>query len=329
MATSKNYGYEPNYGLNTFDPNIYQGYSNTCAIRSQEIILRDYGIMFSQEELVEYATQNGWFNPDLSNGGTYKGDVGNILDACGVHTTRTENATIFDIVTELKAGHRVIVSVDADELWIKNESNLFKKIFGEVVNKTNDGIQDFLGIEGANHALVVAGVNVNPNNPSDTKVVLIDSGTGDVCIEYNFKDFNNAWKDGHCQMISTNEPAPYQYNYLTQQMEPSSFNTTYLPSMTTMPAGMNNQFHLADSYYTAYADYIPLYCEEQTHSSSEIGAESDSSYTMSESDETMELPFNHDDTLHNIFENNVESVPINEHQNYDDSIDDCDNDAEN
>ena len=257
MTASKNYGYEPNYGLDTFDPNIYQGYSNTCAIRSQEIILRDYGIMLSQDELIAYATQNGWFSPDPVNGGTDKNAVGNILDACGIHTTRTENATIYDIISELRAGHRVIVSVDANELWIKKESNLFKKIFGEIANKASDSIQNLEGIEGVNHALIVAGVNVNPNNPSDIKVALIDSGTGDVCIEYSFKDFHNAWKDGHCQMISTNTPAPYQYNYHTRQMEPSGFDTEYMPSMIDMPVGLNNYFVLGDNFYEAYRDFVP------------------------------------------------------------------------
>lgn len=262
MATTKSYGYEPNYELENFDPNIYQGYNNTCAIRSQEIVLRDYGIMLSQDELVQYATENGWFNPDPEHGGTDKENVGNILDACGVTTTRTEDASIYDIIAELRAGHRVIVSVDADELWVKNEPNLFKRLFGEAINHVNDSVQDFLGIEGANHALVVAGVNVNPQDPSDISVTLIDSGTGQVCIEYNFKDFQNAWNDGHCLMISTNEPAPFQYNYETHQMEPSSFETNFASTMVEMPVLLANHFELGDRYLSSFNGFEPSFNDD-------------------------------------------------------------------
>ena len=257
----KTYGYEPNNELDTFDPRIWQGNQPTCAIRSQEIILRDYGIYHTQDELIEYATKNGWFDPDPENGGTDKYAVGNLLDACGIPTTRTDNATIYDIISELKAGHRVIVSVDADELWVKKEPNLFKRMIAQVNNKANDTVQNFLGMEGANHALVVAGVNVNPNNPSDIKVTLIDSGTGDVCIEYSFKDFQDAWSDGNCRMISTNIPAPFQYNYHTHQIEPSNIASTFSPSMAQMPEGLNNQFQLSEDFFSFFKDYSPEYNE--------------------------------------------------------------------
>lgn len=261
MAEHKNYGYEPNNEIDTFDPNIWQGNQPTCAIRSQEIILRDYGIYHTQDDLVEFATKNGWFNPDPDKGGTDKYAVGNILDACGIPTTRTDNATIYDIISELKAGHRVIVSVDADELWVRKKPNLFKRVIAQVTNKANDTIQNFLGLEGANHALVVAGVNVNPQDPSDIKVTLIDSGTGDVCIEYGFKDFHDAWSDGHCRMISTDIPAPFQYNYHTHQIEPSNIATSYAPSMIQAPDGLTNQFRLTESFYDENKDFTPEYNE--------------------------------------------------------------------
>lgn len=42
-----------------FDPMINQGPEGVCAIRSQQIILRDYGIDVSLEELKQFAIQNG------------------------------------------------------------------------------------------------------------------------------------------------------------------------------------------------------------------------------------------------------------------------------
>lgn len=259
---NKNYGYEPNYELDNFDPNVYQGHDNTCAIRCQQIILRDYGIWLSKEDLVEYATKKGWFDPDPERGGTGKYAVGNLLDDCGIETTRVDDATIYDIIAELRAGHRVIVNVDANELWVKNEPNLLKRLWGETTNRINDTIQNARGIEGANHALIVAGVNVNPEDPSDVHVTLIDSGTGEVCVEYEFKDFQNAWKDGHCRMISTNVPAPLQYNYVTHQMEPSGFDTSFRPSMIDMPTGLDNHFVISNSYLDSYHDYQPTYDDD-------------------------------------------------------------------
>lgn len=264
MVGNKNYGYEPNNELDTFDSRIWQGNQPTCAIRCQEIILREYGIYHTQEELIEFAKQNGWFDPDPVKGGTDKYAIGNILDACGIPTTRTENATIYDIISELKAGHRVIVSVDANELWVKKEPNIFKRALAQVKNKANDEIQDFLGIEGANHALIVAGVNVNPKDPSDIKVTLIDSGTGDVCVQYTFKEFHCAWSDGHCRMISTDIPAPFQYNYHTHQIEPSNIATKYSPSMAKMPIGLTNQFHLPEDFFIEYEGFSPAYNEIPT-----------------------------------------------------------------
>lgn len=255
----KVFGYESNENKDKFDPYIYQGQQPTCAIRSQEIILRDYGILIPQEELVAFAIQNGWYNPDPMNGGTPRDAVGNILDACGIPTLRTENATIYDIIAELRAGHRVIVSVDAEELWVKNKPLLFNRIFGEFKNKVQDTMDHLNNIQGANHALIVAGVKVNPGDPSDVRVTLIDSGTGEVCIEYKLSDFQEALEDSNSYMVSTTIPAPYQYNYETHKMEPSSFYTEYLPSISILPMELNNEFCLDESYYDKYTEYMPIY----------------------------------------------------------------------
>lgn len=259
MKGHKTFGYEPNKAENKYDPIIDQGPRPSCAIRSQEIILRDYGIVIPQEELIAFASQQGWYSDDLEHGGTPRHAVGNLLEACGIPTIRTENATIYDIIAELRAGHRVIVSVDADELWVKQEPTLYKRLFGDLKNRVKDAVDKLNGVQGANHALIVAGVTVNPKDPSDMHVTLIDSGSGDVCITYSFKDFQNALEDSNCYMVSTTIPAPYQYNYETHEMEPSSFNTNYYPSMVALPVGFSNEFRLDDSYYEKYADYESVY----------------------------------------------------------------------
>lgn len=253
------YGYEPNYELDNFDPNIFQNYSNTCAIRSQQIVLRDYGVMLSQEDMMAFAEENGWYDPDPVNGGTPMEALGNFLDGCGVDCTRVENANIYDIISELRDGHRVIVGVDADELWVNSESSFWKRNLLKCINKLNDTF----GGEGANHALVVAGVDVNPDDPSDIHVTLIDSGTGEVCASYPYEQFKDAWDDANCYMVSTNEPAPYQYNHETHMMEPSGFATDFVSPINELPVGLENEFRLSESYYNKYDNYIPRYSEDE------------------------------------------------------------------
>lgn len=252
-------GYEPNENKDTFDPQIFQGPNPTCAICSQEVVLRDFGIDISREELIQFATKEGWFLPDPQYGGTPKEAVGNILDAFGIQTNRYENASFGDFVRELAAGHRLIVSVDADELWIKKEPELHKRLFGEVKNKVNDALQNAFGVEGANHALVVAGINVNPKDPSDVHVVLIDTGSGDYCIEYTWKQFSDALADSHNYVIATKDAAPYQYNYHTNKLEPSGFDSNFIPSMAHIPEGLHNNFSLPESYYSLYENYTPFF----------------------------------------------------------------------
>lgn len=299
--TSKTFGYESNHNKDTYDPNIDQGPQPSCVIRSQEIVLRDYGIVIPQEELIQYAIQKEWYDPDPVNGGTPRQCIGNILDACGIPTQRTENATIYDIISELRAGHRVIVSVDANELWIKKEPSLINRLFGEFENKVQDAFDALNGVQGANHALIVAGVTVNPKDPSDISVTLIDSGTGDACIEYKLSDFEKALADSNHYMVSTTIPAPYQYNYETYEMEPSSFYTDYIPSMSSLPMGIHNEFVLEESYYDKYAEFSPEYYI--INSSNE-----DSESKYDETDNESSVYDNNEDEISNINEEDIQST---------------------
>lgn len=192
----------------TFDSRIYQGSGPTCALRSQQIILRDYGIQIPQQQLVDYAEAHGWFGPD----GTPGCYVGNLLETCGVGVHRMYDATVADLVAELKAGHRVIVSVDSNELWAAPGTREY---------------EFYRNIQHPDHALIVSGLKIDPFNPRKVDVVLTDPGSGDAYISYPLEKFHHAWGDGHFFMVATDEPAPYQYNEVTQMMEPSGFLTDY------------------------------------------------------------------------------------------------------
>ncbi|ACF14795.1 hypothetical protein Ctha_2345 [Chloroherpeton thalassium ATCC 35110] len=195
MSTPNNPGHVQNapkiVGLPGTEGNsefVHQHYEDTCAVRSQELILRDFGISVSEDTLRSEAISHGWYTP---GGGTDANSVGNLLELHGVAVNRYENANIYTLTSELAKGHKVIIGVDSGELWDKG-----------VV----EGLEDKLGIQGADHALIVSGIDTS--DPDHVKVVLTDPGTGDIAKEYPMEQFIDAWKDSNCFMVTTAEPAP-------------------------------------------------------------------------------------------------------------------------
>lgn len=226
-----------------YSPWVAQYYSDTCAIRSQQIIMRDYGINISQEKLISIAEEHGWYE---QGEGTSIKDVGKLMEFVGVDCHQSFNNTVYDLVSELSQGHRVIVSVDSGELWTKT--------FEEAISEK---MEDWSGVQGADHALIVAGVEVNPYNSYDVKVVLTDPGTGQLRVEYPLDEFMDAWKDSNCFMVSTEEPAPFQFDPITQHEVPSGFATDYHYN----PFVIDNDFMLAKSDFDLLDDYTPTYSE--------------------------------------------------------------------
>lgn len=226
-----------------YSPWVAQYYSDTCAIRSQQIILRDYGIDISQERLISLAEKHGWYE---RGEGTSIQDVGKLMELVGVDCHQSYNNTVFDLVSELSQGHRVIVSVDSGELWAKTFEDAL-----------SERIEDWFGVQGADHSLIVAGVEVNPHNSYDVKVVLTDPGTGQLRVEYPLDEFMDAWKDSNCFMVSTEEPAPFQFDPITQHEVPSGFATDYHYN----PFVIDNDFMLAESDFDLPDDYTPTYSE--------------------------------------------------------------------
>lgn len=168
----------------SFDPNVYQFYDDTCAIQSQHLILQQFGVDVTQEELIAIAKDNGWYAEGY---GTPMNMVGKLLDYYGIDVKGSEGNNIFNLSNELAQGHQIIVGVDADELINPNKS------FGH----------DFFFGETPNHALVVVGIDTS--DPSDVQVIVTDPGTGNRQMAYPADEFIDAWKDSNCFMVSTNE----------------------------------------------------------------------------------------------------------------------------
>ena len=90
-----------------FNPEVQQQYPDTCAIKSQQLVLEDFGIDVSETQLVQTANANGWYN----GGGTNPQDVGNLLHLAGIP------------VTKLVEGER--------EKLLKLEDELHKRVIGQ------------------------------------------------------------------------------------------------------------------------------------------------------------------------------------------------------
>lgn len=162
---------------------IMQQYDDTCAIKSQELILNSAGIPFTEDELIQEAIQNGWYEPGK---GTLMENVGKLLELHGMDVTQLHNASIFNLVNELSHGHPVIVGVDSGELWNPGIDETF---------------EDFINPYGADHALIVSGIEFN-DDFSNATVNLIDPGSGDFSKGYDLAQFEDAWADSDNFMVT-------------------------------------------------------------------------------------------------------------------------------
>lgn len=169
--------------FNAYSTDVQQLYDDTCAIKSQLLILESNGIDVSEQELRNEAMQNGWYAPRY---GTPMENVGDLLENHGMEVHRYINASVSDIADELSKGHQVIVGVDSGELWNAGPDETF---------------EDIIHGEQADHALLVSGMVVDPFTAEES-MLLTAPGTGDVCMEYPTDQFEDAWDDSGDFMVS-------------------------------------------------------------------------------------------------------------------------------
>jgi hypothetical protein len=202
----------PNHFGQTGDPgefsmDVKQAYSDTCAVRCQELVMRDFGLPVTQGGLVKEAMANGWYVP---GGGTPESDMGKLLEAHGISVHHYDNGNIFTLVNELAQGHRVIISVDSGELWNTNE------ILKPIAEMNRETWEDWR----PDHAVIVSGVDVS--DPANPVVVVTDPGTGEVAARYALPDFMAAWEDSGFDMVATNTA-------------PERFTMDHIPMIGEMP----------------------------------------------------------------------------------------------
>jgi len=198
-----------------FNP-VQQQYDDTCAIKSQQLILNDFGFNVSEDQLVQQAEQYNIYTP---GSGTSPEDVGKLLELNGVPCTQHSNATIYDLTSALAQGEKVIIGVDSNELWNNGPLSQF-------VNQATDQLSG----EQANHALIVAGIDTS--DPNDVQVILTDPGTGEEAARYPMEQFLDAWHDSGNFMVTTDAPAPLAYN---PEMINFDYSQGHIPMIGEMP----------------------------------------------------------------------------------------------
>ncbi len=196
-------------------PHVLQSYKDTCAIKSQQLVLEKFGKILTEDELVQQAYENGWYRPGY---GTSMVNMGELLKANGVPCTNITNGNIAQVVSALADGKQIIMGVDSGELW---DSQKLPKL-----HKLWEHIEDHIPLlGGADHALLVTGIDAS--DPLDIKVIVTDPGSGDLDKPYPLKQFIDAAEDSRFFMTVTDNPAPNIFDAFAP-------GTTHLPKIGDM-----------------------------------------------------------------------------------------------
>lgn len=169
-----------------------QSHEDTCAVVAQEFILDEItGRDFTEEELRQEATQSGWYS---DGGGTPINDVGNLLEAHGIEVEKTTGNTLEDLKEKLEDGNKIIVGVNAEDIWNSGAEN----------HMANEPFESLWGSDdnNPNHAVEVIGID---NSDSDNPMVILnDPGHSEgMGMEVPVSDFMDAWADSDEFMVNT------------------------------------------------------------------------------------------------------------------------------
>ena len=160
-----------------------------CAIKAQQMVLRNYGIEVSVEELTELAKKNGWFEEGKGSAFDF---VGELLNTYGVEAVQMRNAGIYHIMHELSQGHKIIVGVDDDSATQETDAN------------------NALGFDGAQHVMLVVGIDTSDKD--NLKVVVRDPSHPEKDQVYDAQNFMQRWNNTGCFMVATKQAAPLSAN---------------------------------------------------------------------------------------------------------------------
>ncbi|MEZ5430228.1 MAG: hypothetical protein R3F31_03430 [Verrucomicrobiales bacterium] len=166
---------------------------------AERAILGDFGHSLSQQDAEYLQAANGWVNLDDASG--IQG-VGQLLRAHGVDYHRVEHGTVGQVMSELHAGHRVIVGLQDHNFGSNSALQLF---FQEVADRLGFKIEPEAG---ERQAIAIKGVDFH--DPHHPKILLYNpkSADGEV-IPYSLEDFTKAWEGSDFSFLATDSnPQP-------------------------------------------------------------------------------------------------------------------------
>ncbi len=158
----------------------FQGNTMRCALYSQMFVIEEFtDHEVDMDQIAREFASRGWFIEDV---GTPLQYTDKLLEYYDIKHEVDYNGSMEQIQECLEEGGRVIVALDAEELWYRE----------------NDDV--YLPGDGANHAVEVIGIDLN--DEGDPVVILNDSGDPrGQGIEIPLSVFMDAWEDSNNYMI--------------------------------------------------------------------------------------------------------------------------------
>ena len=164
-----------------------QSSPDTCAVVTQEYVIEGIvGHDIDEDALVNEAAEKGYYIPGK---GTDLWDVGDLIEDYGIPVEKTFDNTIDDVKECLENNRKVIVALDANEIWYPSDFHQ---------------LMDCFFMPEANHAVQVIGYD-----DYNGKVILNDPGTSNgKGLEVPVDRFLEAWEDSNNFMVVT-APSPH------------------------------------------------------------------------------------------------------------------------
>ena len=160
----------------------HQTEQNSCAVACQEFVAEQLlDREFSEQELIQLATERGWYDPAT---GTPVADVGNILEGLGLEVERQNGVTLAELAEMLDNGEKVIVGVNNMVL-------------------ANPSMANLPGMS-ANHAVQVIGID--GTDPDNIQIILNDPGVENgQGIRHDLSTFMTAWSTSGNYTVSADK----------------------------------------------------------------------------------------------------------------------------
>jgi len=179
-----------------------QNDAHSCALASADFVVSGLTGAHVPEQLLEHmAVENGWHLPGL---GTPLDQIGKLVESFGFEVHQTDHSSLMNLEKELSDKHKVIVGVNAEEIWLHNTHSMPLEAFPGIPGQKADHAVEVIGIDlsDAAHPMVIL------NDPA------LPDGRG---AEIPLDVFSQAWAASDNFMVSTTGHAcvPPSQGFLT------------------------------------------------------------------------------------------------------------------